>query len=554
MSTTSIPDKTYPFLEGGGEMGEIIRKYNWSQTPLGDVAQWPLSLRTTLGNILHSAFPMFLFWGDELTCFYNDAYRPSLGMEGKHPAVGKSGRDVWPEIWNFIGPLIRQVLETGSPAWFQDQLLPIYRNGKLEDVYWTFSYSPAYGDDGQVAGVLVTCMETTETVLARQKVEDVVALRTAELETAHQSLLSANRYLQEILNLFNTPLQVLEPVFENGRIVDFRYKLTNKAYAAYANTTPENLQNKKVGDVFPGYFQTSSFVNVVKAFETGIEDTWEIHYDKDGLDLYNEMTATKMGGEVVVHFTDFTRLKYLQLQLLGKVEELERSNQNLEEFAHAASHDLKEPIRKIHVFTNLLKQQLSSRLNETELQTFERIEKATTRMGALVDDLLLYSHVSHQPIEKETLDLGKKLNRVLEDLELDIQQRQATVVVGSLPQVQGYQRQLQQLFQNLVANSLKYSRPGVPPEIHISATTTREGGHLYHLIEVRDNGIGFEQVYAEKIFHLFTRLHGRSEYSGTGIGLSIVKKVVENHGGMIRAESTPGEGTIFKLYLPIDKP
>src|SRR6478672_2884214 len=146
-------------------MGKLILHHDWSQSPLGPIDQWPLSLRNTLGIVLHSAFPMFLFWGKELTCFYNDAFRPSLGTEGKHPAIGKPGKEVWTEIWEFIGPLIQQILTTGKPVYFEDQLVPFYRNGRMEDIYWTFSYSPAYGDDGNIAGVFVTCTETTEKVL-----------------------------------------------------------------------------------------------------------------------------------------------------------------------------------------------------------------------------------------------------------------------------------------------------------------------------------------------------------------------------------------------------
>ncbi|WP_052731167.1 PAS domain-containing protein [Spirosoma radiotolerans] len=152
-------------------MGHLTRTFDWQTTPLGSPDTWPLSLRTTLGIVLHSAFPMFLFWGKELICFYNDAYRPSLGISGKHPALGKCAQAVWPEIWAFIGPLIEQVMTTGEPAWFEDQLLPIYRNGQLDDVYWTFSYSPAYGDDGQIGGVLVTCTETTERVRTLHKLQ-----------------------------------------------------------------------------------------------------------------------------------------------------------------------------------------------------------------------------------------------------------------------------------------------------------------------------------------------------------------------------------------------
>jgi light-regulated signal transduction histidine kinase (bacteriophytochrome) len=236
------------------------------------------------------------------------------------------------------------------------------------------------------------------------------------------------------------------------------------------------------------------------------------------------------------------------LQVTNK--ELQRSNQNLEEFAHAASHDLKEPVRKIHFFTNQLKAQLSTQLKDTEIRSFNRIEYATERMGKLIDDLLLYSHVSHRPQETEVIDLNQKMQRVLEDLELDIEERSATIDVGNLPVVNGFRRQLQQLFQNLISNALKYSRKDVPPHIEISASKVTENDKSYHVIVVKDNGIGFEPAYAEKIFQMFTRLHGRTEYSGTGVGLSIAKKVVENHHGFIKVESSPGKGSTFSVFLP----
>ncbi len=146
-SEISQQKSTFSFLQGGGEMGELIRNFDWNNVSINSPDHWPLSLRITIGNLLHSAFPMFLFWGNELTCFYNDAFRPSLGIDGKHPALGKKGKEVWPEIWEFIGPLIEDVMKTGKPVWFEDQLVPFYRNGKLEDIYWTFSYSAVFGDD-----------------------------------------------------------------------------------------------------------------------------------------------------------------------------------------------------------------------------------------------------------------------------------------------------------------------------------------------------------------------------------------------------------------------
>src|ERR1700722_7413048 len=131
------------FLAGGGEMGELIRAKDWSSNTLGSPQSWPQSLRTTLSILLNSRFPMFLWWGPELICFYNDAYRPSLGQNGKHPDIlGQPAEEAWPEIWHVIKPWIDQVVSGGEAIWNEDLLVPIYRNGKIEDVYWTFCYSP----------------------------------------------------------------------------------------------------------------------------------------------------------------------------------------------------------------------------------------------------------------------------------------------------------------------------------------------------------------------------------------------------------------------------
>src|ERR1700704_1585725 len=144
----------YKFLSGGGEMGALTRAKDWGTTPLGPAELWPRSLRTTLGILLNSRFPMFLWWGPQLICFYNDAYRPSLGQKGKHPVIlGLRAEEAWPEVWDIIKPLIDQVLKGGEATWSEDQLIPIYRNSKIEDVYWTFSYSPVNDESGEVAGI-----------------------------------------------------------------------------------------------------------------------------------------------------------------------------------------------------------------------------------------------------------------------------------------------------------------------------------------------------------------------------------------------------------------
>ncbi|RYF64233.1 MAG: PAS domain S-box protein, partial [Cytophagaceae bacterium] len=153
---TTPSNSNYPFLQVGGEMGMLTQRYDWSQTSLGSPDQWPISLRTTVGIVLHSAFPMFLLWGNDLICFYNDALLPGLGTTGKQASLGKPGRAVWSTIWDFVGPLVDQVMTTGESVWFENQQVPFLRNSKIEHTHGTFSYSPVFGDDGQISGVLVT--------------------------------------------------------------------------------------------------------------------------------------------------------------------------------------------------------------------------------------------------------------------------------------------------------------------------------------------------------------------------------------------------------------
>lgn len=166
-----VESKSYQFLEGGGEMGALTRNFDWASTPVGPVDEWPQSLRTMVDVILHSEVPMLLFWGEQMIQIYNDAYRPSLGNNGKHPtALGQRGEECWPEIWPIIKPLIDRV-NGGGATWSQNQLIPIFRNGRIEDVYWTFGYSPVRDESGKIKGVLVVCNETTEQVKAIKQIE-----------------------------------------------------------------------------------------------------------------------------------------------------------------------------------------------------------------------------------------------------------------------------------------------------------------------------------------------------------------------------------------------
>ncbi|MDO1498824.1 PAS domain-containing protein [Winogradskyella maritima] len=169
------------FLQGGGTMGKITREKDWTKTAMGHPSTWPQSIRPMLSMLLNSKVPMFLFWGKELRCFYNDAYRLSLGNEGKHPKIlGLPGGEAWPEIWDTIHPLLQRVMINRDSVYLENQLIPIYRNGRIEEVYWTFGYTPVIGEGTKVEGVFVTCSETTDSVLAMKRLEE----KTNELQLA----------------------------------------------------------------------------------------------------------------------------------------------------------------------------------------------------------------------------------------------------------------------------------------------------------------------------------------------------------------------------------
>lgn len=204
VNSSSSAIKAYELLSQGGEMGELIRSYDWASTSIGPIETWPQSLLTTLSILLHSQFPMFLWWGNDLIQFYNDAFRPSLGMDGRHPkALGQKAVDSWPEIWSVIKPMIDQVMSGDQPVWSEDQLIPILRNGKMEDVYWTFSYSAVKVEDGSIGGVLVVCSETTNKVLSLKKLQEsedqlrfaieATELGTFDFNPATNTLKSNNR-------------------------------------------------------------------------------------------------------------------------------------------------------------------------------------------------------------------------------------------------------------------------------------------------------------------------------------------------------------------------
>ena len=239
--------------------------------------------------------------------------------------------------------------------------------------------------------------------------------------------------------------------------------------------------------------------------------------------------------------------------------ELERSNRELEQFAFVASHDLQEPLRKIQTFADRLGRKEADALGEEGRDFLERIANAATRMRRLIDDLLAFSRVHTQGQPFRAVDVAQVVRDVLVDLEDQVERTRGRVEVGPLPTIQADPFQMRQLFQNLIGNALKFHRPEEPPVVRIEAEVgdpnaprlpPPDDGTACRII-VRDNGIGFAPTYSEKIFEVFQRLHGRSEFEGSGMGLAISRRIVERHGGRISAHGQPGHGATFVVVLPL---
>lgn len=243
---------------------------------------------------------------------------------------------------------------------------------------------------------------------------------------------------------------------------------------------------------------------------------------------------------------DNVELKETQRRLESNIAELNRSNRELEQFAYVASHDLQEPLRKISFYSDFLQTNYKDILNKEGKSFIDNIVKATDRMRGLIHDILAYSTINKETRKFTRVDMNKVAREALHDLEIAIKEKKAVVNVAALPGIEGNENQLKQLFENILSNSLKYTTPGKTPEITVSAQSN-EGKVQFFF---SDNGIGFEEKYLDKMFTLFQRLHGKNAYMGTGIGLSICKKIADIHNGTITARSQPGNGATFIVSLP----
>lgn len=254
---------------------------------------------------------------------------------------------------------------------------------------------------------------------------------------------------------------------------------------------------------------------------------------------------------------EITAKKIAEEQLRVYAKKLEFSNQELTDFASVAAHDLQEPLRKIQSFSDRLKTRAKDELKPESLEYVDRIQSSAQRMQILINDLLSYSRVTTQAQPFSLVSLNQVATQVISDLEIRLEQSKGSVEFKDLPSIEADPTQMHQLFQNLISNALKFSKPEVPPVVKIEAKVFDQSplGHPGPAcqITIKDNGIGFDEKYLDRIFTIFQRLHGRHEYEGTGIGLAVCRKIVDRHRGAITAASSPGQGATFIVTLPLNQ-
>lgn len=344
---------------------------------------------------------------------------------------------------------------------------------------------------------------------------------------------------------------------------DNKFRLLGSIPQSYLPTFENLLDNihpedkEILSDAFEQIEENESFPLI--RYRIIKKNTLDIRYFRTTARIFID----RLGHKNVLGTTQDITEDYHKTQLIKlRNKELEQNNKELTEFNHVASHDLQEPLRKIQTFISRIEDREKESLSQTTKGYFEKIQEASNRMRILIDDLLQYSRTNRSENKFEITNLNTIANNAISELSENIAEKKAEIIFENLHEVHGIPFQLEQLFINIIGNSLKYSKKDVHPVITITSSKVKgsktpilndNSKREYIKITFKDNGLGFEQKYAEKIFLLFNRLHDKNEFPGTGVGLAICKKIIENHKGYIFAKGLPNQGATFKIYLPIYK-
>jgi signal transduction histidine kinase len=526
MTYTPQSKSALNFIAGGGEMGARIRAYDWQSSPIGEPETWAQPLKTSLRLLLSSGHPMFIWWGEHLIQFYNDAYASTLGPERHPSALGQEGQDCWAEIWPEIAPQMEQILTGKGHTWHENQRLFITRNGVREEMYWTYSYSPIDDPNSAngIGGILVVCNETTEQVLAEQ------AMKTAEARW---------RSLFDQAPSFMCIVQGPEHRFEYANLNYF--KLLGK----------RDFLGEKVIDVVPEVDAQGFIALLDKVFESG-----ESHHGIEmplivgnGAPTYIDfiyqpiMNASGHVSGILVEGNNVTE-RVLANRSLQEQDKLK------DEFLAMLAHELRNPLAPIRNVSEIL---INMEQRDPKLKNIgDILARQVRHMTHLMDDLLDVSRISQNLInlQLEPTDFSDIVSLTIESLQSALDAKHHTLELVVTPEalhVNGDSTRLVQSLSNVLNNAIKYTPDGG----HITLECVADTDTVQVIIS--DNGCGICPSMQGKVFELFAQVQQTLDRSqgGLGIGLNIVQRLVQMHGGTISVSSQGlGHGSCFTITLP----
>lgn len=515
---------------GSGEMADLTRAFPWGDTSVGPIDQWPETLLITVNTILNSRHPMFLWWGGDLIQFYNDAYRPSI-REDKHPsALGQPGRECWQEIWHIIGPQIDAVMTHGEATWHENQLVPIFRNGKLEDVYWTYGYSPVRDSTGQIRGTLVVCTETTQSVLAKKQLERE-SQRLAELFQQAPAFFAALTGPEHRFELVNLPYQEL---IGQRDVVG---KTLQEAVPESAEQGFIEILDRvyRTGEPFVGRGMPIQLARAkTQPLELRYLDfVYQPRYEADG----------RISGIIVLGI-DVTETRRTE-QLLLQSEKLNAVGR----LASSIAHEINNPLAAV---TNLIYLAQHSAVDPEARRYLASAEVELRRVSAIANQTLRFHRQSTnaRPVTgPELIDAtvplyqGRLMNA---QVKVEIRDRTGRPITC-------FEGEILQVLSNLIGNAID----AMSPRGGRLLIRSREGsdwrtGRKGVVLTVADTGCGMSQHTLSRIYVPFFTTKGQK---GNGIGLWISRGIIERHQGVLKVrsrQSESGSGTVFALFLPFE--
>jgi len=530
----TVTDETVAAVfSGTSEMAGRCRAFDWSTTPLGPVKDWPQSLRTLVSTMLESRHPMFLWWGPELTQIFNDGYLPSFGTSGRdRDALGARGREHWAEIWPIIGPQIDGVMREGKATWHEDQLVPIDRNGQLEDVWWTYGYSPVRDDDGEINGVLVVVQETTKRVILERQLRASEA-RLVELFQHAPAFICVLRGPEHVFEMANNAYQ---------QLIGFR----DVAGERLADVVPEAAEQGFI-DLLDRVLATGEpFIGreLPVMLQRAPDKPREQRMLNFVYQAINEIDGTRSG--VFVHGVDVT-------DSVRARADAEAANRTKGEFLAVMSHELRTPLNAIGGYVELLEMGIHGPVTPQQRDALARIQHSQRHLLGLINQVLNYTRVETGTVTYDITDVlvGEALASAEALVVPQVRTRGLSYVIGRCDPtlvVRADPEKLRQILLNLLTNAIKFTDAG--GEIGVSC----EAHDTTILISVRDTGIGIQAEKLATVFEPFVQVDARFTRTreGVGLGLAISRDLARGMGGDLTAESKLGVGSRFILTLPAE--